>query len=116
MKKNHTTMSQIKSQEMHLLSKCYECYKTISSKKQSEHSKTVDFLFKRLQFMAKGGRQIRRFCSAERMEKNSKSYAETTRNPERKKKVEAPLKNCHYLIPFPLDRQRYVGHEKRLLS
>jgi len=63
MKKNHTTMSQIKSQEMHLLSKCYECYKTISSKKQSEHSKTVDFLFKRLQFMAKGGRQIRRFCS-----------------------------------------------------
>ena len=69
MKKNHTTMLQIKSQEMHLLSKCYECYKTISFKKQSEHSKTVDFLFKRLQFMAKGGRQIRRFCSAERMEK-----------------------------------------------
>lgn len=69
MKKNHTTMLQIKSQEMHLLSKCYECYKTISFKKQSEHSKTVDFLFKRLQFIAKGGRQIRRFCSAERMEK-----------------------------------------------
>ena len=69
MKKNHTTMLQIKSQEMHLLSKCYECYKTISFKKQSEHSKTVDFLFKRLQFIAKGGRQIRRFCSAEKMEK-----------------------------------------------
>lgn len=30
------------------------------------------FLFKRLQFMAKGGRQIRRFCSAERMEKTVK--------------------------------------------